>query len=79
MSYGPEPPALAWMEGRAKAPKRRDDTRLPAGGPMVGMFWHHCKSQRKESENRERRCGKPPYDRLLDNPVLRADYRPTAA
>ena len=24
-----------------------------------------------------RRCGRPPYDRLLNNPVLRADYHAT--
>ena len=36
------------------------------GGSRLGNFWDHCKS--------ERRCSKPPYDRLLTNPVLRADY-----
>ena len=64
-----EPPALGWMEGRARPPKRGDKTRLPGGGPMVGPFWDKCRSQRK--------CTRPPYDRLLSNPVLKADYHVT--
>ena len=44
----------------------RDRAKLPGGG-KIGYFWAHCKSERK--------CGRPPYDRLLTNPVLRADYR----
>ena len=54
------------MEGRAKAPKCSDTTELPGGGKL-GIFWKECKSRR--------RCGRPPYDRLLTNPVLKADYR----
>ena len=54
------------MEGRAKAPKCSDTTELPGGGKL-GIFWKECKSRR--------RCGRPPYDRLLTNPALRADYR----
>ena len=54
------------MEGRKEAPKARDITELPRGGKL-GMFWRDCKC--------ERRCGRPPYDRLLAHPVLRADYR----
>ena len=37
-----------------------------AGGARLGMFWNNCKSRM--------RCSKVPYDRLLANPVLRADY-----
>ena len=44
-----------------------EQERLPGGGPKVGTFWMHCKGGR--------RCRRPPYDRLLANPVLRADYR----
>ena len=35
----------------------------------LGHFWNNCKTRR--------RCGRPPYDRLLTNPVLRVDYRIT--
>ena len=48
-------------------PKRRDETPLWGGGPRDGIFWRDCK--------RRRRCVRPPYDRLLDNPELRVDYR----
>ena len=44
----------------------RDQAELPGGGKL-GLFWNNCKHNRM--------CGRPPYDRLLDNPVLRADYR----
>ena len=58
--------ALRWMEGRANPPKYRNTTEL-FSGTKLGWFWGNCKS--------ERRCGRPPYDRLLTNTVLRADYR----
>ena len=47
---------------------RRDSTLLPGGG-RLGVFWDNCKHRRT--------CERPPYDRLLTNPVLRADYRST--
>ena len=53
------------MEGRNRAPKYNDTTELPGGGKL-GFFWKKCK--------RQRRCGRPPHDRLLICPVLRADY-----
>ena len=56
------------MEDREEHPKWNDTTELPGGGTLGG-FWHQCKSWRK--------CGKPPYSLLLDNRVLRADYRVT--
>ena len=55
------------MGGRAEPPKRTDTTRLPGGGPVIGTFWADCRGKR--------RCGRPPYDRLLANTVLRGDYR----
>ena len=54
------------MQGRKKIPKQRDTTELPGRGSL-GTFWMHCK--------RGRRCGRAPYDKLLANPVFRADYR----
>ena len=54
------------MKGRNKAPTSRDPTPLPGGGKL-GQFWDNCK--------RLMRCGRSPYDRLLSNSVLRADYR----
>ena len=48
------------------APTVRDSIELPCGGKL-GTFWTHCKSMR--------RCEKPPYDRLMTNPILRVDYR----
>ena len=50
---------------------QRDQTEQLPGGTKLGIFWMGCKNNR--------RCGRPPYDRLLTNPVLRADYRITAA
>ena len=61
-----QPPALRWMESRDKAPTQRDSALLPGGGKL-GWFWNNCK--------RLMLCGRPPYDRLLTHPVLRADYR----
>ena len=71
--YEPEPFVLRWMEGRAEALKRTDEMRMPGagGGLRVGPFWDHCKY--------ESRCRRSPYDRLLNNPVLRADYPGHAA
>ena len=60
--------ALRFMEGRKKAPKSLDPTELP-GGSKLGKFWNNSKS--------EKRCGRPTYELLLTNPVLRADYRYT--
>ena len=51
----------------ALASPGREETRLPGGGPKVGHFWSDCKGKRK--------CGTPPYDRLLTNRVLKTDYR----
>ena len=61
-----QPSALRLMEGREKAPKWTDETSLPGGGSL-GWFWRNCKIKRK--------CGRSPYDRLLENPTLRAAYR----
>ena len=55
------------MEGREEPPRHRVNARLSDGGPAIGWFWGTCKG--------DRRCGRPPYDRLLAHPVLRADYR----
>ena len=63
--YGPSVSAMGWMEGSTEPPKWNDTTPM-AGAGKLGRFWLDCK--------RERKCGRPPYDRLLDNPVLRADY-----
>ena len=57
---------LVWMKGRNQAPISRGTVLLPGGGKL-GLFWRNCKRWMK--------CGRPPYDRLLTNPVLRADYR----
>ena len=66
--HGSQPSALRWMEGRKDAPKHGDPAELP-GASMLWTFWMHCKYSK--------RCGRPPYDRLLINPVLRADYNNT--
>ena len=58
--------ALGLMEGRQKTPKSDDTTKLP-GGVRLGRFWAGCKFNR--------RCGRPPYDQLLVNPVLKTNYR----
>ena len=57
--------ALQLMFRGERPPTFWDARRLPGGG-KVGRFWHSSKS--------ERRCERPPYDRLLNNPVLRDDY-----
>ena len=60
--------ALAWMAYHQKPPKFKEKAELPGLGEVnVGMFWDDCKCKR--------RCGRKPYNRLLVNPVLRADYR----
>ena len=61
-----ELPALRLMRDRTHPPRSRDTTILD-GGTKLGPFWSDCK--------RKKRCTRPPYDRLLANPVLRADYR----
>ncbi len=61
-----EPPALRWMGKRIHLPNMRDPTVLE-GVTRLGMFWNCCQTTK--------RCTKPPYDRLLTNPVLKADYR----
>ena len=61
-----EPSTLKLTQDSKETPKRRDPTELP-GGSRLGLFWMDCKDRRL--------CGRPPYDRLLTNPVLRADYR----
>ena len=63
-TYGASP-ALRWMENETQPPRGRDQTALD-GGAKLGRFWDNCKSQK--------RCVKSPYDRLLANPVLKADY-----
>ena len=55
------------MKGRERVPAVRDQTLLPGGGKL-GEFWKKCKS--------EKRCERTPYDRLLTNPLLKADYHP---
>ena len=59
-------PALRWMGDRTHPPKARDAMIL-GGGSRLGKFWTICKSRK--------RCARSPYDQLLTNPVLRADYR----
>ena len=54
------------MKGRARVPKKGDPTMLPGGGKL-GLFWHCCKGRG--------RCEHSPYNRLLDNPLLKLDYR----
>ena len=63
-----ELPALRWVEDQTRPPKLNNQTMLE-GGARLGKFWANCKS--------EKRCAKPPYDRLLANPVLKTDYRAT--
>ena len=58
------------LRGRKRVPKCNDLTEPPGRGKL-GRFWHNCKTRRK--------CGRPPYDRLLTNPVLRADYHTNLA
>ena len=60
-----QPSALRWMERREEAPRYEDPTELP-GGSKLGRFWTNCKSLRW--------CGRPPYNRLLANLFLKADY-----
>ena len=60
--------ALEFMLRKEQPPMQRDARKLPGGGTL-GRFWNHCKIDRKWE--------RPPYDRLLINPVLRDDYRPT--
>ena len=60
--------ALAWLGDRQNPPMVMDEAKLPGMGVIkVGQFWRDCKCVR--------RCVRAPYDRLLTNPVLRADYR----
>ena len=59
-------PALKWMGDRTQPPRHRDPTRLD-GGAKLGIFWKNCKCKQ--------RCSEVPYNRLLINPVLKADYR----
>ena len=59
-------PALRLMRDRALAPRSTDPTLLE-GGTKLGPFWRSCK--------RRKNCKKVPYDKLLTNPVLKADYR----
>ena len=54
-----------FMADQTAPPKQGDQTVLE-GGAMVGRFWTECK--------RDKRCTRPPYDELLTNPVLKADY-----
>ena len=61
-----ELPTLRLMWDRTHPPRYTDATVLE-GGVKLGRFWTYCKFRK--------RCAKPPYDRLLANPVLRADYR----
>ena len=58
--------ALRLIQSMKRAPTYRDSTELPGGGKR-GWFWTECKKWR--------RCEVLPYDRLLSNPVLKADYR----
>ena len=60
-----ELPALRLMRDRTYPPRFMDVTVLESG-TKLGFFWSDCKS--------ERRCGRPPYNGLLNNLVLRADY-----
>ena len=61
-----KPSALEWMQGKDRAPRQSDPTVL-SGGSKLGIFWKDCKNTR--------RCGRPPYDRLLSNPVLDIAFR----
>ena len=61
-----ELPALMLMRDRTHPP-RYSDTTVLEGGARIGRFWNKCK--------RDKRCTRPPYDELLTNRVLRADYR----
>ena len=60
--------ALRWMGDRTHPPRFMEQTILD-GGARLGMFWSGCKTKK--------RCTAPPYNRLLTNSVLRADYRIT--
>ena len=63
--YGMDLPALRWKANQPYPPKAKDHTMLD-GGVKLGWFWSDCKHNK--------RGAKTPYDRLLTNPVLRADY-----
>ena len=54
------------MENQANPPRVSEKACL-GGGARIGGFWHNSK--------RRHRCTRAPYDRLLCNAVLRADYR----
>ena len=54
------------MRDQIHPPRQKNETILE-GGTKLGKIWENCKSRK--------RCVKPPYDRLLTNLVLRADYR----
>ena len=58
---------MAPMGNFCRTAPKLDEATPSGGGPRVGRFWHNCKSSSK--------CVRAPYDRLLTNPVLRADYR----
>ena len=61
-----EPPALRLMKDQTHPPAGRDSTILE-GGATLGPFWDSCK--------RRKRCANSPCNRLLADPVLKADYR----
>ena len=54
------------MRGQTHPPKKVNQTILD-GGTKLGIFWNHCKRTKKK-------WTKPPYDRLLTNPVFKAHY-----
>jgi hypothetical protein len=60
--------SLAWMESSEHPPKQQNSDLLPGGGKL-GTYWKNCKNNR--------RCGRAPHNRLLVNPILRADYERT--
>ena len=61
--------ALRLMRGQTHPPRYSDATILESGAKL-GIFWSNCKWKRK--------CSEDPHNRLLTNPVLKADYRTTS-
>jgi predicted glycosyl hydrolase (DUF1957 family) len=60
---------LESMKTRDAPPPQRNKTILFSDRICMGTFWNNCKSNL--------RCDKSPYDKLLENPVLKNEYEKT--
>jgi hypothetical protein len=54
------------MKNRDAPPPPKNKTLLFSDGVCIGSFWGDCKTGNK--------CDKSPYDKLLENPVLKKCY-----